>query len=242
MLKLKHRLPAYSVLEHLCLDQSTIDGLSRCIQDLNNEFRSVLEINKELCGIHHELAKEAYDKFFQISLTDSHLENKDVTLADCETVHDNLHRGTRTDSIRRKKNISQSGSSTLDESTYTNKTEVYERYAELFDTIFAKFKGKPTRIRLVKLAAGSIITPHIDYDPSYAVRVIIPIIADQECVNIFWVKNNIESVAFVTGNAYFLNTGYKHAVVNMSKNDRYTLLVSVNGSEDIDHLIDRNLL
>lgn len=235
--KLKHRLPAYSVLEHLTLDQSTIDRLAQCIHELNNEFKSVLEINKGLCGIHHELAKSAYDKFFQISLTDSNLENKDVTLDDCQIVYDELHSGTRAESIRRKKAVSQSGASTMDESTYTKKTEVYDRYSALFDAVFAKFKGKPTRIRLVKLAAGSTITPHIDYDPGYAVRVIIPIIADSECVNLFWVKNNIESVAFVPGNAYFLNTGYKHAVVNMSKNDRYTLLISINGSEDIDHLL-----
>jgi hypothetical protein len=107
----------------------------------------------------------------------------------------------------------------------------------LFDGILSKFRGKTTRVRLVKLDSGSSVAPHIDYDPSYAVRIIIPIIASPECINITWAKNEVHSTFFEPGKAYFLNTGYKHAVVNMSKHARYTFMISVTGTADIDHLI-----
>ena len=90
----------------------------------------------------------------------------------------------------------------MNESTYTAKTKIYDKYAEIFDSIFSKIKGVSTRARLVKLSSGSNVTPHIDYDPSYAVRIIIPIIADNECLNVFWVKNIIYN-KFIGMNEYY---------------------------------------
>lgn len=232
-MKLKHRLPTYSVIDHLCLNALLLSELEKCIVELNDEFKSVLEVNKGLCGVHHELAKSVYDNFFQIGLTDSINENKPITIDECEVIHDALH----TSGYRHKQSLVIDKNSVLNESTYTVKNDTYNRYAPIFDKIIEKFKGKPTRIRLVKLGTGTSILPHIDYDPSYAVRIIIPIFADSECVNLFWVKNNVECVTFIPGNAYFLNTGYKHAVMNFSKHDRYTFMISVDGTEDINHLI-----
>jgi hypothetical protein len=238
-MKLKHRLPAYSIIEHLCLENDLLEDLIKCVNELNNEFKSVLEVNKGLCGIHHELSKSVYDNFFQIGLTDSTLENKEITLDECEVVHESLHHNGVLSNHKRKQSLVVDATSVMNESTYTVKTEIYKRYSSVFDSIINNFKGKPTRIRLVKLEAGSNVSPHIDYDPSYAVRIIIPIIADPECVNVFWVKNDVEATTFVPGKAYFLNTGYKHAVMNMSKCDRYTFMISINGTEDIDHLIQK---
>lgn len=232
-MKLKHKLPTYSVIDHLCIDDTLLAELTKCITELNDEFRSVLEVNKGLCGVHHELAKSVYDNFFQIALTDSTVENNDISLDECEVVHDSLN----SNGYRHKQLLVKDDNSVLNEATYTKKNDTYNKYAHIFDKIVSKFKGSPTRIRLVKLEAGSNITPHIDYDPSYAVRIIIPVIADMDCVNVFWVKNNVESVTFRPGNAYFLNTGYKHAVMNFSKHDRYTFMISVDGTEDINHLI-----
>lgn len=238
MEKLKHRLPTYSIIDHLCLDNQTLQELVKCIEELDPEFKSVLEINKGLCGIHHDLASGVYDNFYQISLTDSVVDNPTLTSEDCEIVHNDLHSSTRTNNIRRKQLTSVS-QGVMDESTYTKKTEVYGKYQELFDKILAKFKGNPTRIRLVKLEAGTNVPPHIDYDPSYAVRFILPVISNNDCVNVFWVKNKIEVVSLIPGNAYFLNTGYKHAVLNFSKNHRYTFMVSVKGIEDIEHILEK---
>jgi len=238
MEKLKYKLPSYSVINHLCLGSDIIHELKKCIEQLDSEFQSVIEINKELCGIHHELANGVYDNFYQISLTDSNVDNRDVTLEDCEIIHNDLHSSSRSKNIKRKKQISLSGG-VMDESTYTRKTAIYEKYQNLFDKILFKFKGQPTRVRLVKLMSGTTVPPHIDYDPSYALRFIFPIVSDKDCINIFWVKDKIEVVNFEPGNAYFLNTGFKHAVLNFSKKHRYTFMVSVKGTEDIDHLLKK---
>ena len=237
-MKLKHRLPSHSVIDHLSLTDTQLESLVNCVRELESEFKSVLEVNKELCGIHHDLASRVYDNFFQISLTDSTVENKPTTLEECEIVDESIHSKGLVKSYRERIALTTDKDSPMNESTYTAKTKIYDKYNEIFDSIFANIKGVSTRARLVKLSSGSNVTPHIDYDPSYAVRIIIPIIADNECLNVFWVKNNIETVAFTPGKAYFLNTGYKHAVMNFSKHDRYTLLISINGTQDIDHLLD----
>ncbi len=237
MSKLKHKLPIYSVLEHMSIDEDTLKELVEITMAMDNEFKSVLESNKQLCAVNHELTKSVYDNFFQISLTESDFNTSDVDLEECEVSYENLHSGSMADSIRQKKLLASSAGSALNENLYKNKTEHYTRYTALFDKILANLKGVPTRVRLVKLQAGTSIAPHIDYDPSYAVRIILPIIASPECVNLFWAKNEIVSTAFVPGKAYFLNTGYKHAVMNFSKHDRYTFMISINGTEDIDHLI-----
>lgn len=230
--KLKHRLPTYSTIDHLALTTEELEALTKVTLDMESEFKSVLEANKKLCGVNHDLTKAVYDNFFQISLTDSEYNQSGINLEECEATYEQLSA-----SIRRKKLLASTTGNALNENEYGMKTEHYSRYKELFDGVLAKFKGKTTRVRLVKLQAGTSIAPHIDYDPSYAVRIIIPIIASPEVVNVFWVKNNVESTTFVPGKAYFLNTGYKHAVMNFSKEDRYTFMVSVNGVDDIAHLI-----
>lgn len=236
-MKLKHRLPSYSAIDHLSLLPIQLEQMSNCIRELESEFKSVLEVNKELCGIHHELSSRVYDNFFQIGLTDSTVENKPVTLEECEVVDNELHKDSVVKNYRKRIELTTNEASPMNESTYTSKTKVYDKYANVLDGIFANFKGTTTRARLVKLAAGTSIAPHIDYDPSYAVRIIIPIISDPDCINVFWVKNQIESVSLSLGKAYFLNTGYKHAVINFGKHDRYTLMISVKGTQDIDHLL-----
>ena len=236
-MKLKYCLPTYGILEHICIDQIKLNDLINCVHELESEFKSVLEINKELCGIHHELVKNVYDNFFQIALTDTSVNNQEITLDECEISHTQLNQSGNFSSYKRKKSLVIDETSVFNEAKYTIRTEIYNRYKSLFDHIIRKIKGNPTRIRLVKLSAGSSISPHIDYDPSYAVRIIIPIISDQNCVNLFWIKNSLESVSLVPGNAYFLNTGFKHAVINFSKHDRYTLMISVNGTEDIQPLL-----
>jgi len=237
MKSLKHKLPAFSVIEHLNLEELLLEELVNTVHELEAEFVSVLETNKKLCGVNHEFARSVYENFFQISLTDSEFNADNVDMKLCENTYNDIHKHSKSNSIRNKKFISEQSGSALNEREYGKLTDHYTRYRSIFDKVLSKFKGKTTRVRLVKLNAGTSLTPHIDYDPSYAVRIIIPIIADSECVNISWVKNEILSTTFVPGKAYFLNTGYKHSVVNFSKNDRYTFLVSADGTEDIDHLL-----
>jgi hypothetical protein len=237
--KIKHRLPAFSVLEHLSPSVETLRGLQNCVQLLNDQFVSVFEINKSLCSIHHGLASKVYDNFFQIALTDS-VASSAPNSPTCEEESEKMKSRSATESLRLRKEISTSENSPFNERSYTKKTEIYRQYQSLFDQVTAAAKGRPTRIRLVRLAAGTTVPPHIDYDPSYAVRIIIPIFSDPECLNLFWIKNQVQSVFLEPGKAYFLNTGYKHAVVNLSDKDRYTFMVTIEGSEDIDHLMAQN--
>lgn len=238
-MKLKYKLPAYSEIDHLKLTDAQLENLKKIIIDLNAQFESVLEVNKKLCGIHHNLATSVYDNFFQIGLTESP-HNEITNLNECGIIDSELKHGSKTESLRNKLKVSNDINSPLNEKTYTEKTSLYLKYSNTFNEIFSKFRSKPTRIRLVQLKAGTNVAPHIDYDPSYSVRIIIPIISTEECINLFWTKNKIESVWLKPGNAYFLNTGYKHAVVNLSNEDRYTLLISVDGIEDIKELLNFN--
>ena len=237
-MKLKHRLPAFSVIDHLSLDNETLNSLTNITRDLETEFLSVLEANKKLCGVNHDLTQSVYDNFFQISLTESEFNTDDISLEECETSYDSLHKDPLSKSIRQKKILANSDNSYLNENLYNATTDSYNRYSDIFYKILKNFKSKTTRVRLVKLNAGTSIPPHIDYDPSYAVRIILPIISNQDCVNVFWTKGEVISTSFTPGKAYFLNTGYKHAVMNFSKHDRYTFMVSVNGIDDIKHLIN----
>lgn len=229
--KLKHKLPTYSKIDHLGLDTETLSELINCITELSNEFCSVFDANKEYLAL-HRLDKVVYDVLKEVCLTESSW--RDENFSDLPDIYSE----NSVNNFRTKKELVTNDKSAFNELTYTEKTEVYNRYKQLFDKVLCKFKGKPTRIRIVKLESGKNLAPHIDYDPGYAVRIIIPIISDDECVNLFWVKNNLESVILKPGQAYFLNTGYKHAVMNFSNHDRYTFMISVAGSEDIDHLLN----
>ena len=239
--KLKHLLPASSILEHCSMDEATLNELVECIAQLQSEFKTPIEVNKKLCSVHNELTHTSYKNFYQISLTDTSADNEAVDYEQLDKINQELTAGSMVDSYRRKQQSSTEENNPMNETTFTVKTETYKRYENLFNKVLGKFRGSPTRMRLVKLGAGASITPHIDYDPSYSVRVIIPIMAEPECVNLFWVKNKVEAVNFTPGNAYFLNTGFKHAVINYSNKDRYTFMISLKDTKDIDHLLNENL-
>ena len=234
--RLKHKLPLWAELNHLTLSNDELQRLKMLVEEWKNEFRSVVEINQNLCGIHHTLASSVYDNFFQIGLTESSLANE-TSLEQCEIEHEKITGSGIISGMKNREKLSNDINSPYNEKTYTVKNNLYYSHENLFDCIFARFRGKPTRIRLVKLAANTTVAPHIDYDPRYSVRVIIPIVSFPECVNLFWQNGIVKSFTMTEGTAYFLNTGYKHAVVNLSKADRYTLLISIDGIEDIKHLL-----
>jgi quercetin dioxygenase-like cupin family protein len=92
------------------------------------------------------------------------------------------------------------------------------------------------RVRLTKLDPGKEISWHIDYDPTYAVRIIVPIYTNDKVRNLFRVKTEEIDVNLEAGKAYFLNTGFAHAVFNKSNEPRIALMFSLDGQRDIDHL------
>lgn len=229
---LKHRLPVISELPHITVDATTLKVLQDLVVVENAKFQSVADVNKELCGNHHVLATSVYDAFHQIGLTTSLFSTDTFDLSACGT-----DQGGTEVTARQKRKLVTSDNSPLNELTNTVRTPFYTQHSAVFDKLLCQFKGEPTRLRLVRLDGKSIVDPHIDYDPSYATRVIIPIDATDECVNLFWVKGCVEAHTLKPGKAYFLNTGFKHAVVNMAKMPRYTFMVTLKGTEDIDHLL-----
>lgn len=237
--RLKYKLPLWAELHHLNISGDELNQLKKLIGERESEFRSVLEINRNLCGMHHTLASSIYDNFFQIGLTDSPISTKanETSLEQCEIEHEEIAGSGIVSGMKNRERLSNDISSPYNEKNYSVKNSHYYRHANLFDGIFARFRGSPTRIRLVKLATNTTIAPHIDYDPRYSVRVIIPIISSVECINIFWEHSVPVSLTMKEGIAYFLNTGHRHAVANLGKTDRYTLLVSVDGTQDIEHLL-----
>jgi hypothetical protein len=234
-MRLKHKLPICAETPHLDLDEKTLNDFIECIRDSEKEFKSVFEVNQDYLKLHN-LDRDKYDVLKEISLTDCMLdETKSL-----DEIGDKIANSDLLAVYKLKSSIINDKNSSANEHTYTKKTAFYKKFEFLFDSIFSRIKGKPTRIRLVKLESGKALDPHIDYDPSYAVRIVIPIIADTDCVNLFWVKGLVQAVNLSAGKAYFLNTGFKHAVVNFSKNDRYTLMISILGQEDIEQLLSKD--
>jgi hypothetical protein len=74
---------------------------------------------------------------------------------------------------------------------------------------------------------------HVDYDVSYGVRVIVPIYGDNNVINLFKRDNKIEAYNLKNGVANFLNIGYTHGVVSMSKKARLALMFTLDGTKDI---------
>lgn len=107
-----------------------------------------------------------------------------------------------------------------------------------FKEITDQFKAPVTRVRLTKLPPGKDLVYHVDYDPTYAVRCIVPIYTNVGVKNLFRVKGEELSFFLEEGTAYFLNTGIEHAVVNTSEYPRIALLFSLDGQEDLDNIIN----
>ena len=106
-----------------------------------------------------------------------------------------------------------------------------------FEQIVTQCKALLSRIRITKLAPGKMIPLHVDYDVNYGVRCIVPIYGDDNVINLFKRDNKIEAFTLKDGTANFLNIGYKHAVINMSKSPRIALMFTLNGTKDIEKLL-----
>ena len=59
--------------------------------------------------------------------------------------------------------------------------------------ITENFKAEVCRARIHLLEPGKDISPHIDYDPSYGVRVICPISGTEGTTNFFWYNGEKQS-------------------------------------------------
>ena len=106
----------------------------------------------------------------------------------------------------------------------------------VFENIVTQLKAPASRVRITKLAPGKTIPFHVDYDVSYGVRCICPIYGDKNVINLFRREGKLEAYTLENGNAYFLNIGYAHAVVNMSSKPRIALMFTLDGTEDLENV------
>ena len=186
-----------------------LDTLREATDRLNNQFKDVRSANPMLCMNHEELVKSVYDNFEQINLT---------------TPSEILpHTTSITERLRRK-----------EEHLYNVPTEDYT--GSYFEEIVTQLKSPASRIRITKLAPGKMIPWHVDYNVNYGVRCIVPIYGNENIVNLFKRDSKVEAYTLTDGTATFLNIGYRHAVINMSKEPRIALMFTLNGTKDIENL------
>ena len=181
--------------------------LQKTTDTLAEKFVDVRTANPMLCMNHEELVGQVYDNFEQINLT---------------TPSEILpHTASIKERLRRK-----------EEHLYNIPTEDYS--GSYFEEIVTQLKAPASRIRITKLAPGKAIPFHVDYDVSYAVRCICPIYGDRNVVNVFRRDGKLEAYNLENGQAYFLNIGYPHAVMNMSNKPRIALMFSLDGTDDLE--------
>lgn len=176
---------------------------------LAQKFVDVRTANPMLCDNHMELVKDVYDNFEQINLTEP-----SEILPYTASIKERLRR--------------------REEHLYNIPTDEYKD--SYIQSIIEQCNAPASRVRITKLAPGKMIPFHVDYDVSYAVRCICPIYGGKNVVNLFKRNNQLEAYNLEDGNAYFLNIGYPHAVVNMSDKPRIALMFSLDGTQDINSL------
>jgi hypothetical protein len=183
-----------------------LNALRHATTALAEKFVDVRTANPMLCMNHEELVQSVYDNFEQINLT---------------TPSEILpHTASIKERLRRR-----------EEHLYNIPTEDYT--GSVFEKIVTQLKAPASRIRITKLAPGKTIPFHVDYDVSYGVRCIVPIYGDKQVVNLFRRDGKLEAYNLDNGNAYFLNIGYPHAVINMSNKPRIALMFTLDGIEDL---------
>jgi quercetin dioxygenase-like cupin family protein len=186
-----------------------LELLREAADQLASKYTDVRSANPMLCDNHMELVKNVYDNFEQINLTEP-----SELMPYTASIKERLRR--------------------REEHLYNVPTPEYT--GSYFEKIVTQLKAKASRIRITKLAPGKTIPFHVDYDVDYAVRCICPIYGGNNVVNLFKRDGKLEAYNLEDGNAYFLNIGYPHAVVNMSDKPRIALMFSLDGTDDLTDL------
>ena len=186
-----------------------LDELRSACDTLADNFVDVITAIPMLCDNHMELVASVYDNFEQINLT-----TPSEILPYTASIKERLRR--------------------REEHLYNIPTPEYTD--SVFENIVTQLKAPASRVRITKLAPGKTIPFHVDYDVSYGVRCICPIYGDKNGINLFRREGKLEAYTLENGNAYFLNIGYAHAVVNMSSKPRIALMFTLDGTEDLENV------
>ena len=209
----KYQLPAYAALDHIRID---LERLQQAADDLAYKYTDVCSANPKLCEYHEDLVDSVYDNFDQINLTE----------------HNGLQEiGDPTESkkarLRRNQTIKEEG-------FYNKPTPEY--IGSYFEEIVNQFSHPAMRVRITRLKPGTAIPLHIDYDPTYATRIIVPIYSNSHVINRFKIKKQLVTGYLEPGKAWFLNTGFAHGVENLSRANRIALMFSLDGQDDLRNI------
>lgn len=103
---------------------------------------------------------------------------------------------------------------------------VKPEYKEVIDYLESEL-GKVYRVRLTKLLPGTTIPWHKDETPNEYMRLIIPVITNDECINGFRLDGEYEYEYLpATGGAYWFNGKIDHNVINGSTKPRYAVVLT----------------
>jgi hypothetical protein len=137
--------------------------------------------------------------------------------------------------IRTKDKLSGKAGHLLNEYNWNKPADFYKD-SYLQKHITDLFEAPVIRVRYSKMQPGAQITPHIDYNTTYAVRFIIPIDGNEGVENKFWNRTEENTYNLEHGKVYFLNIGYKHAVYHNGSKERRYLIGSLGGQQDIESI------
>ena len=235
----KYDLPAYAKVPGIQFD---IGKLREEVARLNDEWVNVYQANRGLCATHEDLAADNHMHFDQINLTYYEPSLNDVLdltelKSECRVIAKSEALGaSRTQKYRTKINRLDSLPPAMNEHNWYHPLPIYEN-SYFRQAIESQFQSKPIRARLSRIRAGKYLTPHIDYDPSYAIRILVPIQGDKDVMSVSWVRGErIEYNLKADGSAYFLNVGFKHSVEHNGTEDRIALMFSLPDQRDIQSL------
>jgi hypothetical protein len=236
-LSMRHRLPSYFPLRKYLFD---LELIKKEVSGMEKYFTNVLKSNKELCSNNHALVESVIDHYRQISLTSCPLSNDKFDYLDCKLLGETGGQfGTQAPlskhALYRLKSSRRKDRPELDEHNYFEPTPLYAN--TYMRTCVESLGERPLRVRLVKLKAGKSVDWHIDYDPTYATRIILTVTTNDKVINSTKRRGKIENIHIpANGIPYFLNTGFSHMVSNNGDSDRIVLMFSLSSKKILDEI------
>lgn len=232
----KFNYPAMAKIPNVKFD---VNLLKKEVSELNEKWVNIFQANRGLCATHNELAESNYHHFKQINLTYfeptlNEFLDLDNLRNECKVISTSEELGnSKTQRHKSKVHRLDNLPPAMNEHNWYHPLPMYKN-SYIRSAIESQFKATPIRVRLTRIEAGKYLTPHIDYDTTYAVRIIVPISGTEGVTNVCWPKNQREEHNMVNdGSAYFLNVGYKHSVEHNGTEDRIALMFSLPTQEDI---------
>jgi hypothetical protein len=94
------------------------------------------------------------------------------------------------------------------------------------------------RVRIMKLAAGGYIMPHVDGPGRIFGPINFPLTHPDGCRFVF---KDMGTVPFAVGKGFMLDIGREHIVVNESDEDRYHIIIHGRPTAAITNLIKESI-